>query len=88
MNAEETKILARLAALLDQVAEEKRPCRLCGETCYWIRTRGGWRLVLNADATHHKTTCRRAPLTPPVKTRTKQDEFFPRDARANAFDPA
>jgi hypothetical protein len=85
MNVEEAKLLERIASLLEAIATQKRACKLCGETCYWVRARDGATVyVLNADLTRHRETCPRAPLLAPVKAR--QERLFAPDARA-ALDP-
>jgi hypothetical protein len=88
MNVDVKTLQDRLTALLERLAFERRPCKLCGETTYWLLTRDQHKLCLDADATPHRQTCRRAPLVAPVEKRgAGQSEMFQRDVRRQAFDP-
>jgi hypothetical protein len=75
MTPEHAELLARLTALLEEMAYQKRPCRLCGERVYFVQARKGTCYILNADATHHQATCTRSG--PPKKPkRQRQDALF------------
>ena len=73
MSAEE-----RLLWLLQQVALEQRPCRLCGATLYVVRTRSGDRAYLTAEGVNHFENC--------PKRAVVQDRLFDPPAEA-ALDP-
>jgi hypothetical protein len=77
MNTDVATLTARLTAILEAVAQEKRPCKLCGKTCYWIRTRQNTQLVLDADGSYHRQTCPRAPLVAPLTGASQSRMFAP-----------
>jgi hypothetical protein len=49
--------LARNEAMLKIIALGWRPCRGCGKTIYFTKTRNGKVGVWNVDATSHFATC-------------------------------
>lgn len=80
----EAEYRTRLAELLRRVAYQKRPCQICNEYLYWVRTRNNEVLVFNAEGERHREKCGRQPVQAPVKAR--QDPLFGPDPLP-AFDP-
>ena len=48
---------ARIAAMLDLIAIETRPCKACGEKIWLVRLASGKVGVWNDDARSHFATC-------------------------------
>ena len=71
----------RLLALLQAIAIEQRPCKLCGCMLYIVRLRSGDRAYFNGEGINHFTNCPKARPTPAA-----QDRLFDPPAEA-ALDP-
>jgi hypothetical protein len=47
----------RVGRMLDALAEEKRPCRACGRTTWFVRTKAGRLAPYTDDALSHFADC-------------------------------
>lgn len=83
LTAEE--LAARLVAILERTATEKRPCRYCGVMLYFVPMRTGKIAPYTGEGRNHFEDCPYFAKRRAVPC--GQESLFPHDASGEAFDP-
>ena len=74
---------ARLLALLEAIACDKRACRLCGQLIYFVKLNSGWTAPYGSDGINHFENCpeyrkrRSSPAQQPLLGPTQPSGFDP-----------